>query len=273
VDLRASGLAPSPAAKFQQAPASPSKKHLLNVMLDTTPLSDVVLPPGLQPTAPALNGSFPAGTFYLQKDGKTGVLALVRNLNSDSLRWLMQGQGSFSGADFDVMQSGLLEGLLTLKEIGATQLIVDVVSLCRGEGILGCTQRFFPDQQWRRFHLYRTCEFRPSGIYPDSQEQYFQWLHRIVRVFRFTPYCDSEFQPSADHRAQEYYRSTSRSDFVFHCLSPSHYLFRAGHEGKRRSFGASNRPTDYRQKSGSGSRIAVQSTELEQRERHTIPCH
>ncbi|KAJ7314970.1 hypothetical protein DFH08DRAFT_894316 [Mycena albidolilacea] len=112
VDLHASGLAPSAAAKFQQAPASPSKKHLLNVMLDTTPLSDVVLPPGLQPTAPALNGSFPAGTFYLQKDGKTGILAL----------------GSFSGADFDVMQSGLLEGLLTLKEIGATQLIVDVTN-------------------------------------------------------------------------------------------------------------------------------------------------
>ncbi|KAJ6459724.1 hypothetical protein C8R47DRAFT_1243393 [Mycena vitilis] len=110
VDLHASSLAPSAAAKFQQAPPSPSSgKHRVNVIMDTAPLSDVTLPPGLQPTAPGLNGSFGVGTFYMQKDGKTGVLAL----------------GSFSGADFDVMQAGLLQGLLTLKELGATQLIVD----------------------------------------------------------------------------------------------------------------------------------------------------
>ncbi|KAF7360569.1 Peptidase S41 family protein ustP [Mycena venus] len=115
VDLQesSSGLAPSAAGKFQQAPpSSSSKKHFLNVIMDTAPLSDVVLPPALQPTAPALNGSFGVGTFYMQKDGKTGVLAL----------------GSFSGADFNVMESGLLEGLLTLKSMGATQLIVDVTN-------------------------------------------------------------------------------------------------------------------------------------------------
>jgi hypothetical protein len=73
-------LAPSPAGKFQQAPISPSsKKQKVNVILDTAPLSDVVLPPTLQPTAPALNGSFGSGAFYMQKDGITGVLALVRN--------------------------------------------------------------------------------------------------------------------------------------------------------------------------------------------------
>ncbi|KAJ6580011.1 hypothetical protein DFH09DRAFT_1260401 [Mycena vulgaris] len=113
VDLSASSLATSAAAKFQQAPPSfSSKKHLVNVIMDTAPLSDVVLPPLLQPSTPALNGSFGVGTFYMQKDGKTGVLAL----------------GSFSGADFDVMQDGLLQGLLTLKQMGATQLIVDVTN-------------------------------------------------------------------------------------------------------------------------------------------------
>ncbi|KAJ6588635.1 hypothetical protein B0H19DRAFT_1100376 [Mycena capillaripes] len=113
VDLHASPLAPSAAAKFQQAPVSPpSKKHRANVIMDSAPLTDVTLPPGLQPSAPALNGSFGVGTFYMQKDGKTGVLAL----------------GSFSGADFDVMQDGLLQGLLTLKDLGATQLIVDVTN-------------------------------------------------------------------------------------------------------------------------------------------------
>ncbi|KAJ7167423.1 hypothetical protein C8R43DRAFT_985248 [Mycena crocata] len=114
VDLRADSLAPSAAAKFQQAPPSPpsSRKQMLNVIMDTVPFSDVVLPPGLQPAAPALNGSFGVGTFYMQKDGKTGVLAL----------------GSFSGTDFDTMESGLLQGLLTLKGLGATQLIVDVTN-------------------------------------------------------------------------------------------------------------------------------------------------
>ncbi|KAJ6612739.1 hypothetical protein B0H10DRAFT_2051737 [Mycena sp. CBHHK59/15] len=114
VDVYATSLvSESPVGKFQQAPPSPSpQKGLMNVIMDTAPLSDIVLPPVLQPTGPAINGSFGVGTFYMQKDGKTGVLAL----------------GSFSGADFDVMESGLLEGLLTLKAMGATQLIVDVTN-------------------------------------------------------------------------------------------------------------------------------------------------
>ncbi|KAJ7126237.1 hypothetical protein C8R44DRAFT_781419 [Mycena epipterygia] len=113
VDLHASSLVPSPAVQFQQSPPLvPSKKQLVNVIMDTAPLSDIVLPPVLEPSVPALNGSFGSGAFFLQKDGKTGVLAL----------------GSFSGDDFDVMESGLLEGLLTLKEMGATQLIVDVTN-------------------------------------------------------------------------------------------------------------------------------------------------
>ncbi|KAJ7754455.1 hypothetical protein B0H16DRAFT_1316217 [Mycena metata] len=113
VDLHSASLGSSTAAKFQQAPyPSPSKKQKVNVMMDTAPLSDIALPPVLQPTAPALNGSFGGGAFFMQKDGKTGVLAL----------------GSFGGDDFDVMQSGMLQGLQTLKEMGATQLIVDVTN-------------------------------------------------------------------------------------------------------------------------------------------------
>ncbi|KAJ6503566.1 hypothetical protein C8R45DRAFT_1060385 [Mycena sanguinolenta] len=121
VDLNASsGTSPSAATKFQKASSSSStsKKHLLHVIMDAASSSDILLPPGLQPTAPALNGSFGGGVFYMQKDGKTGVLAL----------------GSFSDDDSDVMQSGMLEGLLTLKALGATQLIIDVTN--NGGGLI-----------------------------------------------------------------------------------------------------------------------------------------
>lgn len=104
----------NPSARFQQQPLLPATagRHLLNVFTDDTPLSNVVLPTPLQPILPPLNGSLGVGQFYMLKDGKTGVLAL----------------GSFSDADFDKMQQGLLEGLLSLKSAGATQLVVDVVS-------------------------------------------------------------------------------------------------------------------------------------------------
>ncbi|KAF7345744.1 Peptidase S41 family protein ustP [Mycena venus] len=121
MDLHASSVRPSSAAtKFQKVSSSSaaSKNHLLNVMMDTTPSSDILLPPGLQPTAPTLNGTFGGGAFYMQKDGKTGVLAL----------------GSFSDDDSDVMQSGMLEGLLNLKALGATQLIIDVTN--NGGGLI-----------------------------------------------------------------------------------------------------------------------------------------
>ncbi|KAG7095399.1 hypothetical protein E1B28_006152 [Marasmius oreades] len=103
----------SDAIKFQQAPPMPqSKKQLVNVMLDATPLSNVVLPPELQPPSRPLDGSFGVGSFYDLDDGKTGVLAL----------------GSFSGADFNVMQEGMLKGLTEMKARGKTQLIVDVTN-------------------------------------------------------------------------------------------------------------------------------------------------
>ncbi|KAJ7511260.1 hypothetical protein B0H11DRAFT_2152160 [Mycena galericulata] len=120
VDLNDSSVRPSAVRKFRKvsSSSSSSRKGRLNVMMDATPSSDILLPPGLQPTASALNGTFGGGAFYMHKDGKTGVLAL----------------GSFSDDDSDVMQSGMLEGLLTLKALGATQLIVDVTN--NGGGLI-----------------------------------------------------------------------------------------------------------------------------------------
>ncbi|KAJ6583683.1 hypothetical protein B0H10DRAFT_2339210 [Mycena sp. CBHHK59/15] len=79
VDLHTLSVGSSTADKFRQAPVPSSSKHRVNAILDTAPLSDLALPPGLQPSAPTLNGSFGGGAFYLQKDGKTGVLALTNN--------------------------------------------------------------------------------------------------------------------------------------------------------------------------------------------------
>ncbi|KAG6918602.1 hypothetical protein DXG01_013013 [Tephrocybe rancida] len=104
-----------PVAKFQQQPAIPAsvaRKHALNVILDASPVTDVVLPPVLAPTLPAAPGSRSAAQFYLLKDGKTGVLAL----------------GSFSDSDYEAFLNGLLAGLVSLKSQGATQLIVDVIA-------------------------------------------------------------------------------------------------------------------------------------------------
>ena len=106
-------LPSGPVVKFRQQPTiTPpfSRKHALNVMLDTTPLQDIVLPPELTP-ASNINGSSGVSEFFLLDDGKTGVLAL----------------GSFSEDDFDGFEQTLLTGLTNLKEAGATQLIVDVV--------------------------------------------------------------------------------------------------------------------------------------------------
>lgn len=100
---------------FRQAPpvsAAEAQKHALNVMLDTAPLQDIALPPGLAPTNP-VNGSTGVTEFHLLDDGVTGVMAL----------------GSFEGSSFDVFEQTLLTGLTNLKSLGATQLIVDVVSI------------------------------------------------------------------------------------------------------------------------------------------------
>ncbi|PPQ65798.1 LOW QUALITY PROTEIN: hypothetical protein CVT26_000383 [Gymnopilus dilepis] len=103
----------SPLIKFQQQPPVPpavARKQPLDVMLDTTPPSDIVLPPPLQPALPAINGSRSVSQFYMLKDGKTGVMAL----------------GSFSDTALNPFLLGMLQGLQSLKALGATQLIVDV---------------------------------------------------------------------------------------------------------------------------------------------------
>ncbi|KAF5324377.1 hypothetical protein D9619_011355 [Psilocybe cf. subviscida] len=120
VDLSATSSPPPntvnpniPLVKFKQAPPVPpavAKKQPMNVMLDTSPPSDVVLPPTLVPGLPTLNGSRTVQQFYMLKDGKTGVMAL----------------GSFSDDDFNAFLLGMLTGLQSLKSLGATQLIVDV---------------------------------------------------------------------------------------------------------------------------------------------------
>jgi hypothetical protein len=121
VDLYATSSAPSssgnlnPFSKFQQQPPVPpqvARKQPLNVILDTAPPSDVVLPPVLQPSLPAVNGSRSVSQFYMLNDGKTGVMAL----------------GSFADSNFNTFLLGMLNGLVSLKSLGATQLIVDVVS-------------------------------------------------------------------------------------------------------------------------------------------------
>lgn len=104
----------SPVGAFQQQPkVNPAdrQRHALNVLLDTAPQQDIALPPGLTPQTP-VTGSAGVAQFFLLDDKKTGVLAL----------------GSFSDTTFDGLEQAMLSGLQNLKSMGATQLIVDVVS-------------------------------------------------------------------------------------------------------------------------------------------------
>jgi hypothetical protein len=88
----------------------------MSTMLDTTPVLDIALPPGLVPQAP-VSGSASVAEFHLLDDGKTGVLAL----------------GSFADDDPIELGLALLTGLQNLNKAGATQLIVDVVRTAMNE--------------------------------------------------------------------------------------------------------------------------------------------
>ncbi|KAJ3895302.1 hypothetical protein GG344DRAFT_39083 [Lentinula edodes] len=116
VDLNETGDSAAPLSetvmRFQQQPpiSKTFTKERVNVMLDTIPLSDVALPPSLIPSVPVVSGGFGSGQFYMLPDNITGIFAL----------------GSFGGDTIDAMMSGMLEGLVNLKSLGATQLIVDV---------------------------------------------------------------------------------------------------------------------------------------------------
>ncbi|KAJ3909178.1 hypothetical protein F5879DRAFT_792150 [Lentinula edodes] len=106
---------PLPIAYFQQQPPIPRKearRHPMNVLVDALPLSNINLPEIMQPSKPALNESYSVAQFYMLDDAVTGVLAL----------------GSFSAANFSAFQHSLLDGLVKLKSLGATQLLVDVTN-------------------------------------------------------------------------------------------------------------------------------------------------
>ncbi|KAJ3735806.1 hypothetical protein DFJ43DRAFT_1212282, partial [Lentinula guzmanii] len=106
---------PLPVAYFQQQPLisrKEARRHPMNVFIDALPLSDIDLPEVMQPSEPALNESYSVAQFYMLSDNITGVLAL----------------GSFSAANFSAFQYSLLDGLVKLKSLGATQLLVDVTN-------------------------------------------------------------------------------------------------------------------------------------------------
>ena len=88
------------------------RKHLLNIILDGAPPSDVVLPTELAPTLPQLGGNHSVAQFYYLDETQTGVLAL----------------GSFLAFPIEDFQQNLLTGLQNLKAAGAKQLIVDVTN-------------------------------------------------------------------------------------------------------------------------------------------------
>ena len=123
-------LTVNPADKFRQAPMpSPAeeRRYLMNVMLDTEPQMNIALPPGLSPTDPQ-PGSASVVQFFLLDDGKTGVLAL----------------GSFSGDSLPNLMRNLLNGLQSLKDKGATQLVVDVSNNGGGYICLAHVRRLLP---------------------------------------------------------------------------------------------------------------------------------
>lgn len=98
---------------MQQPVQSPQdlRKHALNVIMDSQPLSDIDLPSTLSPSNP-LDGSEGVIQFFMLDDGLTGVLAL----------------GSFAGNSERNLLENSLRGLYNLRQQGATRLIVDVVS-------------------------------------------------------------------------------------------------------------------------------------------------
>ena len=86
------------------------------MILDDVPHFGVALPERLSPSEPIMGLN--TIEFFMLDDGKTGVMAL----------------GSFAGAQFDEMLRVFLDGLQSLVDRGATQLIVDVVSFALNHG-------------------------------------------------------------------------------------------------------------------------------------------
>ena len=130
---------PSP-PKFAEPIAPQDRRHPISSFIDVTALTDISLPPTLNPPEP-ISGSGTA-RFYMQ--GKVGILAL----------------GSFStGAGYDAWFTILTDGLNALKAQGATHLIVDVVrdSVLY---VLSGTDLSSVDEQWWWIHL--RCKLPPQ---------------------------------------------------------------------------------------------------------------
>ena len=92
------------------------QRHPISMVLDDVPHFGVALPERLRPSEPIVG--FNATQFFMLDDGKTGVMAL----------------GSFTGTEIVEMLRVFLDGLQSLVNRGATQLIIDVVSFALNHG-------------------------------------------------------------------------------------------------------------------------------------------
>lgn len=90
------------------------RKHHKNELVDTALARNIALPPEMTPGKP-MEGSEGVAQFFMLNasavESPTGVLML----------------GSFSASSYAGLQASLLDGLRSLKEKGAEQLIIDVV--------------------------------------------------------------------------------------------------------------------------------------------------
>ncbi|KAH9849012.1 hypothetical protein C2E23DRAFT_841425 [Lenzites betulinus] len=108
------------------SPLGTTRKHAKGIVVDTVAQPAPLLPPQFQPTLALLNGSDDAMKSYILPDGKTGVIFA----------------GSFEPNDFDQWERDLQTTFTSLKEGGATQLVVDVTGnqggfICLGQYLHG----------------------------------------------------------------------------------------------------------------------------------------
>ena len=98
--------------------------HAMNIMtrMNANLAQNILLPPGMAP-AGNLSTSQNVTQFFFLNDNKTGILAL----------------GSFDDSDFNTFEQVLLNGLMDLKNRGATQLIIDIVR-CTGVALSADTK-------------------------------------------------------------------------------------------------------------------------------------
>jgi len=162
------------------------------MVIDSTLHSDIALPPSLQPSLPAVNGSQSVDQFYMLDDQKTGIMAL----------------GSFADdGDYNDFLLGMLKGLQSLKALGATQLIIDVVRpLCKSCGVFFFYQTLaFQSNNGGGYvcasHVGSTSQFIPRLLLMNIA----QWLHRIVSSSQYSiKPCHNPFiacRPEGNNRA------------------------------------------------------------------------